>query len=81
MKCTTDLTPPGCSFRSLPRARRGCGLAVIVRESFPVTIRQKAGEEGGWGGGRGGNDRGGRGGGVVETKGHVMELSMPDCPK
>ena len=50
-KCATDLTPPGYnSSRSLPRARRGCGLAVIVRESFPVTIRQKAGEEGGWGG-------------------------------
>ena len=51
-----------------------------MRESFLVTIRQKAGEEGGWGGGGGGNDKGGSRV-VVETKGHAMELSMPDCPK
>ena len=33
-----DLTPPGYSLRSFPRATRGGGLAVILRDNFPVTI-------------------------------------------
>ena len=33
-----DLTPPGYSFRPFPRAMHGSGLAVILRESFHVTI-------------------------------------------
>ena len=35
-KCA-DLTPPGYSFRYFPRAMCGGRLAVILRESFPVT--------------------------------------------
>ena len=33
-----DLTPPGYSLRSFPRATRGGGLDVILRDNFPVTI-------------------------------------------
>ena len=33
-----DFTPPGYSLRSFPRATRGGGLAVILRDNFPVTI-------------------------------------------
>ena len=33
-----DLKPPGYSLRSFPRATRGGGLAVILRDNFPVTI-------------------------------------------
>ena len=35
---SADLTPPGYSLRSFPRATRGGGLAVILRDNFPVTI-------------------------------------------
>ena len=33
-----DLKPPGYSLRSFPRATRGGGLPVILRDNFPVTI-------------------------------------------
>ena len=33
-----DLTPAGYSMGSFPRATRGGGLAVILRDNFPVTI-------------------------------------------
>ena len=33
-----DLTPSGYSLRSFPCATRGGGLAVILRDNFPVTI-------------------------------------------
>ena len=36
-KCA-DLKPPGYSLRSVPRATCGAGLAVILRDNFPVTI-------------------------------------------
>ena len=33
-----DLTPAGYSLRSFLRATRGGGLAIILRDNFPVTI-------------------------------------------
>ena len=35
---SAELTPPGYSLRSFPCATRGGGLAVILRDNFPVTI-------------------------------------------
>ena len=36
-KCA-DLSSPGYTFKSFPRATRGGGLAVVTREGLPVTV-------------------------------------------